>query len=34
LHSQGYDRIRQTYPQAAEENQKMLEKEEPAAASA
>jgi Fe-S cluster assembly ATP-binding protein len=33
LHSQGYDRIRQAYPQAAEENEKMLEKEEPAAAS-
>jgi Fe-S cluster assembly ATP-binding protein len=34
LHSQGYDRIRQAYPQAAEENQQMLEKDEPAAASA
>ncbi|MEX2175249.1 MAG: Fe-S cluster assembly ATPase SufC [Pirellulaceae bacterium] len=32
LHTQGYDRIRQTYPQAAEENRQMAEKEEPAAA--
>jgi Fe-S cluster assembly ATP-binding protein len=34
LHSQGYDRIRETYPQAAQENEKMVEKEEAAVASA
>jgi len=34
LHSRGYERIRQTYPDAEEANRKMLEKEEPAAASA
>ena len=34
LHTQGYDRIRRTYPDAAEENQQMLAKEEPAAAGA
>jgi Fe-S cluster assembly ATP-binding protein len=32
LHTQGYDRIRQTYPDAEEANRKMLEKEEAAAA--
>jgi Fe-S cluster assembly ATP-binding protein len=34
LHTQGYDRIRRTYPDAEEANRKMLEKEELAAASA
>jgi Fe-S cluster assembly ATP-binding protein len=34
LHSQGYDRIRQTYPDAEEANRRMLEKEEAAAAAA
>jgi Fe-S cluster assembly ATP-binding protein len=34
LHSRGYDRIRQTYPDAEEANRKMLEKEEAAAATA
>jgi Fe-S cluster assembly ATP-binding protein len=34
LHTQGYDRIRRAYPDAAEENQQMLAKEEPAAAGA
>ena len=34
LHTQGYDRIRRAYPDAADENQQMLAKEEPAAASA
>ena len=28
LHSRGYDRIRQTYPDAEEANRQMLEKEE------
>jgi Fe-S cluster assembly ATP-binding protein len=32
LHTQGYDRIRQTYPDAEEANRKMVEKEEAAAA--
>jgi Fe-S cluster assembly ATP-binding protein len=32
LHSSGYDRIRQAYPDADEANRQMLEKEEPAAA--
>jgi Fe-S cluster assembly ATP-binding protein len=32
LHTQGYDRIRRTYPDADEANRKMLEKEETAAA--
>jgi Fe-S cluster assembly ATP-binding protein len=32
LHTQGYDRIRRTYPDADEANRRMLEKEEPAAA--
>ncbi|HEY2412805.1 MAG TPA: Fe-S cluster assembly ATPase SufC [Pirellulaceae bacterium] len=32
LHSSGYDRIRQTYPDAEEANRQMLEKEEAAAA--
>jgi Fe-S cluster assembly ATP-binding protein len=32
LHTQGYDRIRQAYPDADEANRKMVEKEEPAAA--
>jgi Fe-S cluster assembly ATP-binding protein len=31
LHTSGYDRIRQAYPDAEEANRKMLEKEEPAA---
>jgi Fe-S cluster assembly ATP-binding protein len=34
LHSSGYDRIRQDYPDAEEANRKMLEKEEAAAAAA
>jgi Fe-S cluster assembly ATP-binding protein len=34
LHSSGYDRIRQTYPDAEEANRQMLEKEEAAAATA
>ena len=34
LHSRGYDRIRQMYPDAEEANRQMVEKEEPAAASA
>jgi Fe-S cluster assembly ATP-binding protein len=34
LHTQGYDRIRQAYPDADEANRQMLEKEEAAAASA
>jgi Fe-S cluster assembly ATP-binding protein len=34
LHTQGYDRIRRAYPEADEENQQMLAKEEPAAAGA
>jgi Fe-S cluster assembly ATP-binding protein len=34
LHTQGYDRIRSTYPDADEANRQMLEKEEAAAASA
>lgn len=34
LHTQGYDRIRRAYPDAAEENQQMLAQEEPAAAGA
>jgi Fe-S cluster assembly ATP-binding protein len=32
LHTTGYDRIRQMYPEAEEANRQMLEKEEPAAA--
>jgi Fe-S cluster assembly ATP-binding protein len=32
LHRSGYDRIRRAYPDAAEANRQMLEKEEPAAA--
>ena len=32
LHTQGYDRIRQTYPDAEEANRKLVEKEEAAAA--
>ena len=32
LHSTGYDRIRQTYPDAEAANRQMLEKEEVAAA--
>jgi Fe-S cluster assembly ATP-binding protein len=32
LHTQGYDRIRRTYPEADEANRKMVEKEEPAGA--
>jgi Fe-S cluster assembly ATP-binding protein len=34
LHTRGYDRIRQDYPDAEEANRRMLEKEETAAASA
>ena len=34
LHSSGYDRIRQAYPDAEEANRRMLEKEEAAAATA
>jgi len=34
LHTQGYDRIRRAYPEAAEENQQMLASEEPATAGA
>ena len=32
LHTQGYDRIRQAYPDADAENRAMTAKEEPAAA--
>lgn len=32
LHTQGYDRIRRTYPDAEQANRQMVEKEEPAAA--
>jgi len=32
LHSRGYDRIRETYPDAEEANRQMLEKEAAAAA--
>jgi len=32
LHSKGYDRVRQMYPEAEEANRQMLEKEEPATA--
>ena len=34
LHTQGYDRIRQTYPDAEAANRQMVEKEEPVAAGA
>jgi Fe-S cluster assembly ATP-binding protein len=34
LHSRGYERIRQAYPDAEEANRQMVEKEEPATAGA